>query len=83
MVSISPWLALHVARVVGLFQRDVFLTPDEVKGLMGGLLESRSPASGAVRLTQWAAQHRATLGCRYANEMQRRRERDASYATTF
>jgi uncharacterized protein YbjT (DUF2867 family) len=79
IVSVPPALGLLVARIVGFFQRDVFLTREEIDGLMSGLLESQGPATGAVRLTEWAAKHRDTLGLRYASEMRRRRDRSVPY----
>jgi NADH dehydrogenase len=80
IISIPPSLGLLVARLVGFFQHDVFLTREEIGGLMEGLLESSAPTTGAVRLTEWAAEHRTSLGYHYASEMQRRRQRETSYA---
>ena len=82
IVSIAPSVALLVARLIGLVERDVFLTREEIQGLMAGLLESRAPANGTIRLTEWAAQHRTSLGYQYAREMKRRRLREVSYRGT-
>ena len=46
IVAIPPSVALLVARLIGLVERDVFLTRKEIHGLMAGLFESRAPANG-------------------------------------
>ena len=79
IVSVPPMVGLWVARLVGLLKRDVFLTKEEIAGLMAGLLESNAPAMGAIRVSDWAKQHAETLGRRYSSEMRRRRERDLPY----
>jgi nucleoside-diphosphate-sugar epimerase len=38
-----------------------------------------SPPAGATRLSDWAREHAATLGTRYANELTRRRDRRKAY----
>jgi uncharacterized protein YbjT (DUF2867 family) len=81
IVSIPPRVGLWVARLIGFLKRDVFLTKEEIAGLMAGLLESRAPATGAIRVSDWARQHAETLGQNYASEMRRRRERNLSYTT--
>lgn len=79
IVSIPPVIALVFAKLVGLCQRDVFLTKQEITGLMSGLLESTAPATGTIKLTEWACQNAETLGRRYASELRRRRNLLLSY----
>jgi NADH dehydrogenase len=79
IVSVPPFLALMVAKLVGLYQRDVFLTKEEILGLMSGLLESNAPATGAIRLTEWASQNAETLGRKYGSELNRRRDTVSPY----
>ena len=79
IVPVPPLLGLWVGRLIGWLQRDVFLTKEEIAGLMAGLLESNAPATGAIRLSEWAAQHADSLGRNYASELRRRRERDVAY----
>lgn len=79
IISVSPAFGLLVARMIGALQHDVFLTREEIDGLMSGLLESSAPATGTVRLSQWAHEHRDSLGVRYASEMRRRRHRNVAY----
>jgi uncharacterized protein YbjT (DUF2867 family) len=79
LVSIPPGLGYVAARVIGRFVGDVFLTREEITGLMRGLLCTDSPPAGRTRLTDWLAEHRETLGRRYASELARRRDRRRSY----
>jgi len=81
LVSISPGLGYAVASVIGRFVGDVFLTREEIEGLMRGLLCTDSPPAGPTRLTDWISRHRDTLGVRYASELARRRDRHRSYAS--
>ena len=46
---------------------------------MAGLLESKAPATGTIRLSEWAKQNKETLGREYASERRRRRKRDVAY----
>lgn len=79
IVSVPPGLALGVSGALGALLRDVVLTRDEIRGLMAGLLDTDSPATGSTRLTQWAVEHAAALGVRYASELARRRDRRTAY----
>ena len=66
-----PALALAAARLIGLFVGDVMLTRDEVDGLMAGLLVSSEPPRGTTHLADWLAEHKDTVGRRYASELAR------------
>ena len=46
---------------------------------MQDLLYTDSPPAGQTRFTEWAKQHAATLGVRYASELARRRNRREAY----
>ena len=59
--------------------RDVLLTRDEIAGLMANLLVTNSPPAGTTKLSEWAREHAADLGRRYASELGRRGNRSASY----
>lgn len=80
IVSVPKWFGYVVARCVGFYHRDVFLTWEEVLGLTSGLLASQSTPTGTIRLTEWAKEHANDLGRTYASEMRRRRLRDVPYA---
>jgi uncharacterized protein YbjT (DUF2867 family) len=66
----APIMGL-AARALGLLVRDVVLTPDEIDGLMAGLLVSKDPPLGEVRFSEWLDQSKTSLGRIYANELQR------------
>lgn len=71
IVHLPPRLALAAAQLLSLPLGDVLLTPEEVDGLMAGLLISSEPARGKTRLADWLAQNRDTVGVKYASELQR------------
>ena len=50
-----------------------------VIGLMLGHLASDAPATGTIKLTEWARRNADTLGRRYASELHRRRNLLVSY----
>lgn len=79
IIRINPMLGLAVSKLLNPFLKDVIITSEEIKGLTRGLLDSDEPAAGATKLTKWAAEHRDTLGHRYASELARRTNRTLSY----
>lgn len=71
-VHLPPVLVYAGAWLVGLSVRDVFLTWDELTGLMGNILYTPGAApAGQTKLSDWVRAHRATLGRKYASELQR------------
>jgi NADH dehydrogenase len=79
IIRIPPTLGLAISKLLNPLVKDVIITREEIKGLTRGLLDSDQPATGQIRLTEWARQHRKTLGRRYASEVGRRRQRDMAY----
>ena len=73
VVHVSPALGYAACRAIGWCVRDTFLTREEIRGLMDGLLAVDAPPAGTTRLTDWLAGVRDTLGLRYASELARRR----------
>jgi NADH dehydrogenase len=71
LLSVPPGLALAAARSIGLVLGDVLLTPEEIDGLMAGLLVSNEPPSGRRRLVDWLDVHGSQLGLSYASELKR------------
>ena len=71
IVHVPPALMAAAARALGLLVRDVVLTPDEIKGLMAGLLVSHDPPLGHVAFSQWLDEHATSVGRAYANELNR------------
>jgi hypothetical protein len=53
------------------FVRDVVLTPEEIKGLMAGLLVSYDPPLGQISFSSWLDEHKTSVGRSYANELDR------------
>jgi NADH dehydrogenase len=79
IVSVSPGLGYFVATIIGKIVGDVFLTREEIEGLMRNLLWTASDPTGKTKLTEWAQRHADTLGARYASELARRQKRDVAY----
>ena len=75
VVSVPPTVAYYVALAAGKVLGDVVITRDEIQGLMEGLLYVDAPSAGTTRLTTWVAEHKSSLGMRYASELARRRNR--------
>ena len=83
IVSVPPEVGYRVGRVIGRLVGDVTITREEIRGLMADLLCTTSRPAGTTRLTEWARDHRSTLGVRYASELARRRDRDRAYAQSL
>jgi NADH dehydrogenase len=71
IIHTPPLLALAAAKLLGLLVGDVVLTSDEVRGLAADLLISSEPPAGSTRLSDWLQSNAATVGSRYASELQR------------
>ena len=71
LIPIPPRLALLAAQFLSLFVSDVILTPEEVDGLMAGLLVSKDPPLGKTRLADWLEKNKDRVGAEYASEIRR------------
>lgn len=71
LISLPPKLALLAAQFLSLFLGDVLLTPEEVDGLMSGLLVSKEPPRGKTSLRDWLDANKGRVGKRYASELVR------------
>jgi NADH dehydrogenase len=71
VIRVPPPLLAAAARGLGLLVRDVVLTPDEITGLMAGLLVSHDPPLGRIAFSEWLDQHKTSIGRSYANELHR------------
>jgi uncharacterized protein YbjT (DUF2867 family) len=71
VIPIPPPLMAAAARGLGLLVRDVVLTPDEIRGLMAGLLVSHDPPLGRIAFSEWLDEHKTSIGRSYANELHR------------
>jgi uncharacterized protein YbjT (DUF2867 family) len=79
IISVSPGFGYIAASIIGKIVGDVFLTREEISGLMQDLLCTDSAPSGKTKLSEWARHHADELGIRYASELGRRRDRAAAY----
>jgi NADH dehydrogenase len=71
IIHVPPVIMAHAARALGLLLRDVVLTPDEISGLTSGLLVSHQEPLGRIAFSEWLAAHSGSIGCAYANELER------------
>ncbi|MDQ2894865.1 MAG: NAD-dependent epimerase/dehydratase family protein [Actinomycetota bacterium] len=71
VVPLPPALMTAAARALGLLLGDVVLTPDEITGLMDGLLVSNDRPRGEIAFSDWLDEHASSLGSSYANELER------------
>ena len=71
LARVPPAAGIAAGRLVGLFLRDVVLTPDELRGLMEERLTSDQPPNGPTRFTEWLAEHAAEVGTSYTSELSR------------
>ncbi len=71
IVHLPPTLALTLSRMIGLLERDVVLTREEVDGLLADLLVTASPPAGATKLSEWLRANAASIGRKYQSELAR------------
>jgi len=71
VLPLPPVVMTAAARALGLLVGDVVLTPDEITGLMDGLLVSHEPPRGEIAFSQWLDEHATSIGSSYANELHR------------
>jgi len=76
---VPPGLGAWLGKVLGWWMRDIFITREEIAGLMAELLYVPTPATGKTPLTAWMKANATTLGRRYASELDRRRDRRRPY----
>jgi uncharacterized protein YbjT (DUF2867 family) len=79
LVNVPPGLGCLLGKLVGWFMHDTFITREEIRGLMAELLYVSTPPTGKTSLTVWMKNNAATLGRRYASELDRRRNRQMAY----
>jgi len=79
IIGVPPTLGYWACWLAGAMVHDVIITREEIQGLMENRLYVNAPPLGWTKLSEWVAQHAATLGLRYTSEMQRRIDRIAGY----
>ena len=77
-VHVPPQMALLLSKAASFLLRDVVLTRDELKGLMGGLLVADGAPVGETRLVEWLEVYGDSLGRKYESEIKRHYPRDSS-----
>ena len=71
LIHVPTSVAYVSTLVTGWLVRDVVLTWEEYKGLMGNLLASDAPSAGGTPLSEWLAENGERVGRRYASEVAR------------
>lgn len=75
LIKLSPEMGYRAAKLIGMLVGDIFVTREEVDGLMAGLLHvPGATPTGLTRLSDWARENRNTLGVRYHSELDRRKK---------
>ena len=73
LVLVPPDLGYAAGWAIGKLMGDIFITRDEIDGLMANLLYvPGAPPAGSTPLTGWVRQHADELGRHYASELARR-----------
>ena len=75
IVSVPPSFWYIVGVIISRLVKDIFITREEIAGLMNELLYVDSPPVGKTRLTDWVKKHADSLGKNYASELARRRSK--------
>jgi NADH dehydrogenase len=75
IISIPPTIGYILGSIIGKIIGDVFITRDEIEGIMSGLLYVDSPPAGTTKFTDWAKEHAESLGKHYSSELARRRNK--------
>ena len=70
-IRTPPKVTILLGRLAGLLVRDVILTSNELKGLMGEYLTSDQTPNGDTRLSDWLRENRETIGSAYSSELDR------------
>ncbi len=70
-IRVSPWANIYLGKLIGLFLRDVILTRDELRGLMGNYLTSEQPPNAPTKFSEWLKENHHTMGCDYSSELDR------------
>ncbi len=73
LLPVPRWLGYYIARLIGWWHHDVFLTWPEIGGLMSNLLTSNAPETGNIKLSEWFRENADSVGQHYASELARRK----------
>lgn len=79
IIPVPPLFGYLVGYLIGKIVNDLFITREEIKGLMADLLYVDTPPTGKTKLTDWTLSHANTLGRSYSSELARRKDRNIEY----
>ena len=79
IIPVPPLVGYILGTIIGMIVNDLFITREEIDGLMADLLYVDSAPTGKIKLTDWTRDHSDTLGHRYSSELARRRDRNMEY----
>jgi NADH dehydrogenase len=71
IAPLPPMLMSAASRILSRALGDVVLTPEEIRGLMSGLLVTHEAPLGEIAFSEWLDENSATVGRAYANEVER------------
>jgi nucleoside-diphosphate-sugar epimerase len=71
IVRVPGSLVPPISSALNLALHDVLLTRDEYRAMADGLADTDGPGTAPISITDWLADHAATIGSRYVNELER------------
>ena len=79
IIPMPPLFGFIAGSIIGKIVNDLFITREEIDGLMADLLYVETSPTGKTKLTEWARNHSDTLGRHYSSELARRKDRTIEY----
>lgn len=79
IIPVPPIFGYITGSIIGKIVNDLFITREEIAGLMADLLYVETSPTGKTKLTEWARNHAVTLGRHYSSELARRKDRAIEY----
>lgn len=71
IIHVPAVVALNFSRLAGVAVGDVVLTGDEVRGLMEGILVSKTPPACNTSFAGWLERNKGSVGAEYRSELRR------------
>ena len=71
IVRVPGSLVPPISSALNLALHDVLLTRDEYRAMADGLADTDGPGTAPTSITDWLADHAATIGSRHVNELER------------
>lgn len=79
VIPVPPFIGYLAGNIIGKIVGDLFITREEIDGLMRDLLYVKTAPNGKTQLTKWARDYADTLGRHYSSELARRKDRTIEY----